>query len=142
MKLITDAELSDVLAAEKYREKREQYVERMVAEGFGIMTPSDNELLLDIDTEDDWKFFQKAVARLQEEYPRLVNWAAWPSKSGLPRRHALVTVPFVVDDVQRIAFQAVLGSDRVREMLSLFRCRCGDPVPTLLAEPLKTDYIW
>jgi len=137
MQPITELELEEILHHEKYKETRERYMERIVAEGYTIMTPDWNELLLDIDTEDDWRFFQKAVARLQEEYPQQVTWRAWPSKGGVPRRHALVTIPFPVDPSQRIAFQAVLGSDRVREMLSLFRCQQGDPVPTLLAEPAK-----
>jgi hypothetical protein len=106
----------------------------MMAEGFTIMTPADNELLLDIDTEANWEFFLKAIKRLIEEYPGGIAWRSWPSKGGLPKRHVSVRMPFDMDAAQRIAFQAVLGSDLVREMLSLFRSQQGDPLPTLLAE--------
>lgn len=53
--------------------------------------------------------------------------------------HAYVRVPgrsFTA--VERIAWQAVLGSDRVREFLSLMRLeRAPDVPPTVLFEPIK-----
>jgi hypothetical protein len=129
--------MADVLSHEKYLESRLQYVERMSAEGYSIYQPEDNELLLDLDTEEDFAFFQKAVARLQEEYPLWgITWFAHASKSGLPHRHAIVNLGYGqhITSLERVAYQAVLGSDRVRELLSLFRYFAGDPCPTLLAE--------
>jgi hypothetical protein len=138
MRPITDVELDDVLQAEKYAEKREQYVERMAAEGFVIMVPENDELMLDIDAEEDFVFFGRAILRLIEEFPS-VSFRVNFSKSGKPHRHVVVKMPFPLDAVQRIAFQAVLGSDRVREMLSLLRYHNGDPCPTLLAERTDTQ---
>lgn len=57
-----------------------------------------------------------------------------PSKSGGEKQHIRVFLPFNVEPVERIALQAALGSDGVRELLSLRRVRGDDPHPTLFAE--------
>jgi hypothetical protein len=40
-----------------------------------------------------------------------------PSRSGLPKRHITVTLVDPVSQIERLALQAMLGSDRVRELL-------------------------
>jgi NDP-sugar pyrophosphorylase family protein len=137
MHSLTEKERDAALEAEKYLESRQQYMARMVKDGFDILVPDTHELFIDIDTEENYQRFLVGIARLQQEFDEplgKVEYTEKPSKSGLPKRHVIVSLPFDVTPAERIAYQAVLGSDLVREVLSLFRLRWGDPVPTLLAE--------
>jgi len=132
MRSITDSERAGVLDAEVYREEREQYVTRMEADGFEILVPEGNELQIDLDSASGFYIFLRRWERFAQEYEN-ASWRAYPSKSGLPHRHVVVSLPFGVNAAERIALQAILGSDPTREMLSVFRYYRGDPCPTLLA---------
>jgi len=59
-----------------------------------------------------------------------------PRSSEKPHRyHAVVTLKKeTVDAKTRILYQAVLGSDPVREVLSLLRLERDDPMPTIFFE--------
>ena len=57
-----------------------------------------------------------------------------PSKSGLPKRHIPVTLPFDVDAVTRILLQACLGSDGRRELFGWIRYIAGDNTPSMFLE--------
>ena len=137
MRPIEEGELDEVLKTESYREKREHYVQRMKDEGFEIYVPAENELFIDIDSSEQYDRFNTAAARLSTELEGDIKVSVKPSKSGLPKRHAIVTLPFEVEHEMRIALQAVMGSDPVREMLSIFRLWQGDPCPTLFADKAK-----
>ena len=50
-----------------------------------------------------------------------------------------VNLPCDVANVERIALQAVLGSDRMREFLSLYRHLNGDTDPTLFFEKVQEE---
>ena len=136
MRKITDEELKKSIDKEKYPETRQQYVSRMEKEGFEIVTPNSTELFIDIDSKTDFNRFNIAFGRLKQEYAPVTAISTF-SKKGDPHRHIIVTLPFEITSMQRIALQAVLGSDLTREMLSIFRCFGGDPVPTLFAERIK-----
>lgn len=125
-------------------EPREQYIARAKAMGFEILIPKANELFIDIDSMDDWEWFSNNFASLSSfivtKYPEwdiLSAISDTESKSGEGHRHIIVTLPFDMDDWQRIAMQAVLGSDRKRELLSCGRVISGNLPATLFAE--KTD---
>lgn len=117
-------------------ERREDFMARMVAEGFVIVLPKPNELQIDIDTDEQFDNFIRASESLAMnwwlETPCVVE--THPSKSGLPSRHITITLPFDVDPWQRIALQASLGSDPMRELLSSIRLMKGDVAPTLFVE--------
>lgn len=53
----------------------------------------------------------------------------------IPARHIRIQLPWELTDWERIAWQAALGSDPVRELLSCLRLRKGDAHPTMLIEP-------
>ena len=133
MKTLEGEELKKVLDVDKYAESRQDYMARMESEGFKIYLPSPNEVLIDIDNEDDYEYFLIAINRFEEEFESRIPFKIIPSKSGLPHQHIICEFPFEMENLQRVAFQAVLGSDRVREMLSLFRIIQGDTYPSLLA---------
>lgn len=104
-------------------------------QGWRIVVPKANELLLDIDSEE-------AFAEFKERYTRAANfnlvegYSARPSKSGTPGRyHVTVRVPGNIDSqLYRVALQAVLGSDWKREMYSIDRINKYDAIPTLFFE--------
>lgn len=135
---LSEAEWLEWLDNTKYKEARKDYTERMMKEGFRIYYPEYNEITLDIDSEEDYQYFLSMYNRLKADKLPLFHDSTFieqPSKSGLPNRHIIIRLnrSYILDDIERVAWQAVLGSDRVREMLSLFRIMGGDARPTLLA---------
>jgi hypothetical protein len=133
MKTLGQIELQQAVACDvKYEESRLEYSNRMSQAGFTLKKPEPNELLLDLDNEED---FHKAYAMLKRLESEIENCTStvFPSKSGFPHRHMIVRLPFEISNVERIALQAIMGSDKIRELLSLFRVWKGDESPTLLA---------
>ena len=108
--------------------------------GCVVVTPAPNEIFVDIDTAEDLVILRDVCRRLEENDCRLELVRMTPSRSGGVRRHAVLRAPFELDDLTRVAFQACLGSDRVREALAILRLRkgVGRPVTCFferLAEP-------
>jgi hypothetical protein len=120
----------------EYDELREDFIKRMEAEGNRIVLPKDNELQVDIDSDEQYAVFQKSLACLKrnESQSDDIRVEEHPSRSGLPRRHITVTMPFDLEPWERIAFQAALGSDPIRELVSIFRLMRNDSHPTLFVE--------
>lgn len=122
-------------------EAREDYIRRMEAEGNTIVYPKENELLIDIDSETHYEQFVESFEifkrEIDAEYCMSVGYTETESRSGFPRRHIRIELPFPLDTWQRIAWQGALGSDPVRELLSALRAHRGDVHPTLLVEKPK-----
>lgn len=120
-------------------ELREAYVQRMKDEGFDVVLPADDELLVDIDDEAQYAAFQKSWPIFERDIALIFAYAPTyverPSRSGLPSRHITVRLPFEIHDpMERIAWQGALGSDPCRELLSAIRSTRGDIHPTLFVE--------
>lgn len=117
-------------------EAREMFIARVESEGFRVVLPADNELLIDIDTEQHYATFLRSLESVVRNVGNFSDWRieAHPSKSGLPRQHITISLPFAVDPYERIAWQAALGSDPMRELLSAIRLMRGDAHPTLFVE--------
>ena len=118
-------------------EARELFLARVAAEGRHVVIPKPNELQIDIDTEQHFENFvcaAEAFARNWDEFRD--TWIEiHESKSGMPRWHITLTLPFDIDDPwKRIALQACFGSDPIRELLSATRLYQGDIHPTLFVE--------
>lgn len=122
------------------KEAREDYIRRMEKNGFTILYPNDDELFIDIDNPQQMGMFTDQLNRANSNLVKLGLSLSIDrddiSPSGNPhRRHIVVkTVGFTVSSEERIAWQACLGSDPVREILSLVRTLWGDDNPTLFAE--------
>jgi len=114
-------------------QKREEYIALMEEQGYMIVLPAPDELQVDMDTEEHYSLFRKQMKSLILKYPD-ISVDTYPSRNGLPGRHAVIKMPFVMTDAERIAWQAALGSDPFREIMSLFRLRNGDVNPTLFVE--------
>lgn len=121
---------------EDYGSLRMEVAQRQAAErGLVVTKPAVNELFIDIDNEESYAVFNANIGRVAACLP--CEAEEWDSPSGRPgHRHILVTfAPSVVlTDIERIALQAVLGSDRVREVLSWQRAFKGVRCPTLFFE--------
>jgi len=111
--------------------------EELEEQGYEVVFPKNNELQIDIDSEEEYQIFK-------EQYEILCNhWGKQsfeikeePSFSGLPHRHIVVTCVYmenIFEDIyKRIAFQACLGSDVKREMLNLLAVEIyEDKTPSL-----------
>ena len=101
--------------------------------GLDVVFPKPSELQVDIDSDAAYERYCGVLDRLLHHLP-FVTESITPSRSGYPKRHIVLTLREPVTDVQRIALQAILGSDPVRELLSLKRIENGDPHPTLFFE--------
>jgi hypothetical protein len=99
-----------------------------------ILYSDDTTLLLDLDTPEAVSAFKERLD-LAEELGFAWNFSydILTSRSG--RSHGVLDlrIPLPVD--QRIALQAILGSDWKREMLSLAGLRKGQENPILLFRP-------
>lgn len=87
------------------------------AKGFSAVWPKDDEITLDLDSIADLETFQ-ALRDIWENVFNLWIVDQWESKDGgkhiLLRRSGHKFTP-----LERVAFQACLGSDRKRELLAL-----------------------
>lgn len=91
-----------------------------LAKGRVVVYPSERELFVDIDSEDDLVRFRAHFTLLSEQPDLLAGFSVVDSPSGLPG-HKHVTVRMrrpVASPLERLALQAMLGSDLKRELLS------------------------
>lgn len=105
-----------------------------VAAGYEVRFPEKNQLFIDIDTEAQYDTFLKMVQVLTNNNRGIVKIEVSPSKSGLPKQHAVVTLDCGLTGLERVTLQACLGSDPVREYLSYVRILRGVETPTIFQE--------
>jgi len=117
-------------------ETREDYIKRMGAEGFVVYYPKANELLIDIDNVQHEDVFARSFEILKREFPD-VTMRQNKSKSGVGT-HIRIELPWELSTFERIAWQAALGSDPVRELLSCIRAVRNDEHPTMFIEKAST----
>lgn len=137
-------ELPTLQEKPSYEEQcQSDYIVKMEAEGNTIHFPADDELQVDIDSEAQYAAYKRSFEILSreigEQYKTLITAQETPSRSGLPSRHIRIKLPFKMDNWQRIAWQASLGSDPVRELLSALRAHRGLEKPTLFCEALTWE---
>ena len=114
-----------------YREDTiESAMEKAKLLGRIVVFPRPNELVIDIDNEAAMRKFVRGETRLHG-----VTYLVRPSPSMREgRHHVVVTMPFVVTPIERIALQAMLGSDLTMEILSWLRLSRGIDEPTIFFE--------
>lgn len=111
---------------------REQFIADQRRKGYVIVVPRDNQLQIDIDTREQLSVYHKQIAVFARGIP--ISQVMFPSKGGGEGYHITITLAFDVSPLERIALQAALGSDPMRELLSLMRFKNGDDHPTLFVE--------
>lgn len=118
--------------------------EKAVAEGFKIIYPSFSEILVDLDDHlAQLRFAErfKEVRGILEKTPLgpLRIKSTWVSKSG-EGRHVVVDLGAAITETsERIAWQALLGSDHKREAIALLRKRGGVAEPSRLFKPAEKN---
>jgi hypothetical protein len=100
-----------------------------------IVRPKPNELFIDIDSKAQMETFEKSIELFKRVHPVSATHVS-PSPSGKPGRYHIIVVleSEKVDAKTRILYQAVLGSDPIREVLSLMRLDKDDHMPTIFFE--------
>lgn len=106
------------------------------AMGLKAVLPGHTQLLLDIDNDADHAWMTEQIACMAAVGFTVEILSDHPSKSGLPRRHVYIDLSMELSATERIAWQACLGSDRRRELLSMLRVKHRDisRPPTVLFE--------
>lgn len=103
--------------------------------------PQDNELFLDLDAGMDVNNI--IYIKLSDHFPPVISELVTISKGG--NKHMYLRMDFSGDELTlfgfipinkeaKIALQALLGSDPVKELLSLARVRIGSTAPIALFE--------
>ena len=128
-------------AEEGYTElRREDTLERMEQNGLKLVIPADNQLQIDIDSESDYQRYQRALKSFKTNHIDVIKEIVErPSKSGLPRRHITITMWSTYIPRERIFYQALLGSDLIREINNLRRLNNNDIFPIAFFEPITED---
>jgi hypothetical protein len=98
---------------------------------FYVRVSNPFELQIDCDHPDDVKFCL-AQMKVIKETIGIKGYVITKSKSG--NRHVIIRTKRCMDEFERIALQACLGSDRKRELLSLYGVMEGHGNPILLIE--------
>jgi hypothetical protein len=96
-----------------------------------VFIPNDRHLLIDIDRDIDRRTFERNRDLIETSYG-IENISESTSRSG--GTHITVTLRDPITAIERIALQAVLGSDRRREAHSLRRWFEGELHPTIFFE--------
>lgn len=121
---------------DSYDISSEGCIERAKKEGL-VVTYGDNyTLLLDIDTQEQYDTYFARLTRLQSVV-KIQDIRVRPSKTGGHHKHIRIRLEQEYDTPTRLFFQAFLGSDPIRDILSYERFAMGDAHPILLASPKK-----
>lgn len=109
--------------------------------GFTVVESDEYTLLLDIDSDADYAWLAAMLPILNSACPNMgaLIREEWLSKSGT-HRHVKVSVCELLSVEERVLLQAVLGSDRKRELLAYSRILKGvrdNNISTLFRPPAE-----
>lgn len=111
-------------------EEAEKKAEKL---GKKIVTPEADQLFIDIDTPEQLEVFSTRIQELNHLH-NVMSTRQIPSPGGVGHYHIYVTLENDMDDTERVFLQLFLGSDPIREYLSLCLIQVGDPHPILFFE--------
>lgn len=114
------APTGDSAPAKVYMDDTGGFIAQCERDGLQVVYPEPYELQIDIDSErqretfeDVWPMFEtKMNAKIIDRHF---------SRSGAPKEHITVCLPFEVSELMRVALQAILGSDGKRELYGVGR---------------------
>lgn len=132
--LNSDLEHKEIFYDPKGMPNSQRAYNQAAMENLEVVLPADNELQIDIDNEHSYLLFQKQLQILQV-YVGVVDVRESSSKSGKDwKLHITVELDPDVTMIERLALQAMMGSDRVRELLGYVQYKNNDPHPVLFLE--------
>lgn len=111
---------------------KQEAIDRAEAEGFTVVRSDARTLLLDLDTHAALEQFYRVLPVVEEHYT-IMDETRWRSKSG--NTHVKLTLAAPLPIMERYALQAALGSDGVKEVLSILGLKFGCIEPALLFQP-------
>jgi len=95
--------------------------------GCTLRVAAEDELFIDIDTEEQFQRYLLVRPLMFAHFGiQFKDWVITPSKEGLPHRHVTVKLKTPLPLLARVALQAALGSDPLREFLSVRRALNGE----------------
>ena len=107
-------------------EVREDAEEKANRLGMLLVKPSSSEVFVDIDSVEEFEEFTIRWKLAEKLWPK-AGYRFTESSSGIGHYHIYVTIPELdpIDNFERIAVQAALGSDPFRELLAVYHGRAG-----------------
>jgi hypothetical protein len=114
-------------------EKFAAVVAKAIAEGFTVVRSDDTHLLLDLDSPAALAQYQRVLPLIEEKYGTAQQIQSWRSRGG--NTHVYIELEKPLDLRLRLMLQAALGSDGVKEVLSMVAVDNGVPEPSLLFMP-------
>lgn len=112
----------------------EEAAEEAEEKGCIIIESDESTLLLDYDSAEAAQQFENRRWSLEQIFG-VESIESWPSKSGGGHVHYKVVLLQKLTSAQRIALQAAMGSDWVRELFAVERDRLGKRNPSILFQP-------
>jgi hypothetical protein len=116
----------------------EELKARCEEQGFDCILSDDSTLQVDIDSEAGYKQYLEASKTLCLE---LGKTTIKTSVSGNSHKHITIKLLKPLSVLERVAFQACLGSDLTRETLCIRDYLDGDPNPILFIEEKESGGI-
>lgn len=113
-------------------EKEKSNIAAAQAAGFLIVRGNENTLLLDLDTSAGLEQFHRMYEMVDSKF-KILSSETWKSKSG--HSHVKLLIREALSAAQRIALQAVLGSDPKRETFGVYKLTKGVEEPSILFRP-------
>jgi hypothetical protein len=107
---------------------RDESIKKAIADGFEVIYSDAFHLLLDLDTAESVMAYERGLVALNKTFPEFQaeEESRWNSKSG--NLHVVVVIKEPIEPWVILLLQAALGSDGVREMISLKQLWEGTPV--------------
>lgn len=94
-------------------------------------------LMIDLDGMEGHKRFAEAFPLLQKSSASVQSIDFWPSKSGYPNLHILITVDVEMVPMEQLTWQLLLGSDPARERWNAARILLEQSVFQRLFKPAR-----
>lgn len=107
--------------------------------GCEVILPGPQEIQIDVDTEESYLECLERINSLKDCLDFKIIVKDKESKSGHPHHHITIDMGIDLTNWQRVALQAVLGSDPVRERLNAARLFTDNKYPIVFFEP-TADY--
>jgi hypothetical protein len=98
------------------------------------IVPTDKQLFIDIDSADQYKQFEDRLKMLGDYFEGSAEFSSktYPSRSGLPHRHIIITFDDALTVPEKLFLQSFLMSDPQRDIMSFIQYKNDDKNPILL----------